>query len=238
MNLSRNGAREVRARLAALASPAKAEGAARFFKTGKRQYAEGDVFLGVTVPQQRAIARAHRALSHPDLSRLLRSEIHEERLTALLILVAQYESGDDARKETCVAFYLAHLPHINNWDLVDSSAAPILGAHLLTRDRAILRRLARSKTLWERRVAIVATHAFLRAGETKDAIAIAEALLGDEHDLIHKAVGWTLRELGKRADLAALRRFLDEHGARMPRTALRYAIERLPLDERKRRLAR
>jgi len=226
-------ARAVRSQLAAVADPARAKSSAGFFKTGAGQYGEGDVFIGVTVPQQRIVAREFRDLPLAEIERLLASKIHEERLTALIILVDSYERGNDDTQAAIYAFYLDHLSQVNNWDLVDSSAAQIVGTHLLDRKRNALRNLARSKSMWERRVAMVATYAFIRRGEHEDAFAIAELLLTDEHDLIHKATGWMLREVGKRASETELRRFLTEHAAHMPRTALRYAIERLPPTERK-----
>jgi len=235
--MSKLSAREVRRQLAAVADAERAKGSARFFKTGAGQYGEGDVFIGVTVPQQRVIARANRALPLDELASLLKSRVHEERLTALLILVDQYERGDDDTQVACHDFYLAHLAWVNNWDLVDSSAAYLVGAHLVGRRRDLLYKLARSKSMWERRVAMVATLAFIQRGEHADAVAIAELLLDDQHDLIHKATGWMLREVGKRVGEAPLRTFLRAHAATMPRTALRYAIERLPAAERKTWLA-
>ncbi|MEO6421095.1 MAG: DNA alkylation repair protein, partial [Polyangiaceae bacterium] len=187
------GLRALRAELKALADPVKAKGVAGFFKSGPGQYGEGDRFLGVTVPSQRRIARKYADLTLDELGTLLGSPLHEERLTSLIILVGQYDRGDAAEKNARFEFYLAHIAGVNNWDLVDSSAAQIVGAHLLTRDRKLLRRLVASDDLWERRVAIVSTYAFIRAGEHADTFAIAELLLGDEHDLIHKAVGWMLR---------------------------------------------
>jgi 3-methyladenine DNA glycosylase AlkD len=187
----------------------------------------------VTVPAQRIVARAHCGLPLPEIEALLASAIHEERLTALLILVDVYAGGDDATKRACFDLYLRNLAWVNNWDLVDASAHLIVGDWLATRDRRLLRKLARSKSLWERRVAMVATFAFIRAGESEDAFAIATLLLGDTHDLMHKAVGWMLREVGKRAGEDTLRGFLKEHADEMPRTALRYAIERFSEAERK-----
>ncbi len=227
------GLRALRAELKGLADPAKAVAVGSFFKSGPGQYGEGDRFLGITVPAQRIVARKYPDLSFVDLETLLGSPVHEERLTALLILTRQYEKGDDARKKALFDFYLVNLAGVNNWDLVDTSAAQIVGAQLLARDRKLLRRLAVSKNLWERRVAIVSTHAFIRAGEFADTFAISEMLLEDEHDLIHKAVGWMLREVGKRVSEDELRRFLKKNGARMPRTALRYAIEHFSDAERK-----
>lgn len=229
----------IRSTLKAIGTPERAAGAQRFFKTGKGEYGEGDVFLGVTVPEQRKIATQFATLTLDELAPSLRSKLHEERLVALLILVRQFTRAkkDPAAQQRIIDFYLAHTAYVNNWDLVDSSAHQLLGEWLRTRDRKILRKLAKSSSLWERRIAMVATYAFIRAGEHEDACAIAELLLGDEHDLIHKAVGWMLREIGKHIDKAPLRAFLDEHAATMPRTALRYAIEHLPVDERKRWLA-
>ena len=226
-------AHQVRQALHAQQDPARALSSARFFKTGKGQYGEGDRFLGLTVPAQRTIARAHRGLPLPEIEALLASAIHEERLTALLILVDAYARGDEEVKRACFDLYLRNLAWVNNWDLVDSSAHLIVGDWLLTRDRRLLRELSGSKILWERRVAMIATLAFIRAGESEDALAIAALLLGDSHDLMHKAVGWMLREVGKRAGEGTLRGFLKEHAGEMPRTALRYAIEHFPEAERK-----
>lgn len=226
-------AKHVREALRALADPARAVSSARFFKTGKGQYGEGDRFLGVTVPAQRGVARAHRGLPLPETEALLASALHEDRLTALLILVDTHERGDDAVKRASFDLYLRNLARVNNWDLVDSSAHLIVGAFLQAGDRRVLRKLARSPTLWERRVAMIATLAFIRAGESKDAFEIATLLLDDEQDLMHKAVGWMLREVGKYVSEDALRGYLKEHAAAMPRTALRYAIERFPAKERK-----
>jgi 3-methyladenine DNA glycosylase AlkD len=228
----------VRADLARAADPGRAKVLAGFFKTGPGQYAEGDVFLGLRVGDQRAVARKYRDLPPGEIERLLHSRIHEERLTALIILVDRYERGDAKAKAACVRLYLANLRWVNNWDLVDSSAHQILGDHLLTRDRRRLLRLARSKVLWERRVAMVATYAFIVAGDAEPTFEIARLLLSDEHDLIHKAAGWMLREVGKRVSEDRLRTFLDEHVTDLPRTALRYAIERFPPGERKAWLAR
>jgi 3-methyladenine DNA glycosylase AlkD len=227
----------VRAALHAAHDPARALSSARFFKTGKGQYGEGDRFLGITVPGQRAIARAHRGLPLPEIEALLASPLHEERLTALVILVDAFERGDEAARRACFDLYCRNLAWVNSWDLVDSSAHLIVGEWLKGRDRKLLRRLARSTILWERRVAMVATLAFIRAGESEDAFQIATLLLGDGEDLMHKAVGWMLREVGKHVSEDALRGYLGEHAGAMPRTALRYAIERFPAEERKTWLA-
>ena len=222
--------------LAALGSPSSAAGAARFFKSGVGEYGEGDKFLGITVPALRNAALRYRALPLPDLALLLASEIHEHRLAALEILVAQYETAADPDRKKIVEFYLANTRGINNWDLVDASAPYILGEHLRTRSRRVLLRLAKSKSIWERRIAIVATLMLIRHGETADTFRIAEKLLSDPHDLIHKAVGWALREAGK-ASQPDLLAFLQQHYASIPRTTLRYAIERFPQPQRKRMLA-
>ena len=209
---------------------------ARFFKCGPGEYGEGDRFIGLTVPAQRRVARQFRDLPLAEVDVLLHSPVHEERLTALFIMVDQFRRHE-ARRGGIVSLYLRRLRRVNNWDLVDSSAPQILGAWLLDKPRGRLDRLARSRNLWERRVAIVATLRFIANGESADAIRIATLLLHDEHDLIHKATGWMLREVGKRASEEALRAFLARHAARMPRTMLRYAIERLPPRERARWLA-
>lgn len=221
---------------AAAADPKRAASSAWFFKTGKGQYGEGDVFIGVNVPTMRKIALRHRDLPHAELRKLLASKFHEHRLAALEILVAQFEKGTPKKQTEVYRFLLAHTARINNWDLVDSSAPYIVGPYLLNRPRAVLRRLAKSKNIWERRIAMVSTFAFIRAGQTEDTFAIAQMLLADTHDLIHKAVGWMLREAGKQRPELLLA-FLEEHYAKVPRTALRYAIERFTPAERKRFLA-
>jgi 3-methyladenine DNA glycosylase AlkD len=234
----RVSASAVRAELARVADPRRATGSARFFKTGPDDYGAGDVFIGVRVPDERAVARKFRDLPLGEIERLLHSRIHEERQTALLILVDRYERSDAKTKAACVRFYVDNLRWVNNWDLVDSTAHQILGDHLLTGDRRRLARLARSRVLWERRVAMVATFAFILAGDPGPTFHIARLLLSDEHDLIHKAAGWMLREVGKRVGERELRAFLEEHATEMPRTALRYAIERFTPGERKAWLAR
>jgi 3-methyladenine DNA glycosylase AlkD len=218
-------------RLRSLADPAVAAILARFFKTGPAQYGEGDRFIGVKVPVIRKVARDFRGLPLPEVECLLHSEIHEERLLALVILVAQFEKADDATRKRIYGLYLANTQHINNWDLVDLSAPQIVGGHLENRSRKPLYRLAKSASLWERRISILATHWFIRHGDFTDTLRIAEKLLKDKEDLIHKAAGWMLREVGKR-DVAVLEGFLVEHCRRMPRTMLRYAIERFPEEKR------
>ncbi|MGE3404230.1 MAG: DNA alkylation repair protein [Vicinamibacterales bacterium] len=229
-------ASSVRTALRHHADTTRARAVARFFKCGPGEYGEGDRFIGVTVPAQRRVARQFRDLPLPEVDALLQSPVHEERLTALLILVDQFRRRE-AQRERIVRLYLRRLRFVNNWDLVDSSAPQILGAWLLDKPRGQLDRLARSKNVWRRRVAMVATLQFIVKGESADAIRIATLLLKDEHDLIHKATGWMLREVGKRAGEDALRAFLRRHAATMPRTMLRYAIERFPPAERARWLA-
>jgi 3-methyladenine DNA glycosylase AlkD len=224
----------VRRELRAQASPARAASALWFFKTGPGEYGEGDRFIGVTVPAQRTIARRFRDLPPKEADALLTSPIHEERLTALFILVDQFNRGDEQMRGQIFRLYQRRLRFINNWDLVDTSAAPIVGGWLENRPRALLDQLARSKHLWSKRVAMIATYHYIYRGEHRDAIRIATILVNDRHDLMHKAVGWMLREVDKRASPQALTTFLDRHAATMPRTMLRYAIERLPATERKR----
>lgn len=220
--------------LRAHASPARARNLERFFKTGPGEYGEGDVFLGLTVPQIRSIARSFGSLSLSNIGVLLESEAHEERLCALLMLVHAFERGDAKTRRSIYRFYIDHAAHINNWDLVDLSAPNIVGAYLLTTkdSGAVLVRLAKSKNLWRRRIAILATFAFIRAGRHVPTFNIARMLLADSHDLIHKAVGWMLREVGKRIGQDVEEEFLKKYYARMPRTMLRYAIERFPKRQR------
>jgi 3-methyladenine DNA glycosylase AlkD len=224
-------AREVQARLRSLANPEHVKTLSWFFKTGPGQYGEGDKFIGLKVPVLRKLAKEYKTLPLGEIERLLHSEIHEERLFALMLLVMQSSKADVVGKKAIHKFYLANTRSINNWDLVDLSAPQIVGAFLADKDRKILYKLARSKSLWQRRIAIVATFAFIRADDFGDTLALAEILLGDREDLLHKATGWMLREVGKR-DLPALEGFLDKHTLAMPRTMLRYAIEKLPEKKR------
>lgn len=199
----------------------------RFFKTGKGQYGEGDIFLGVIVPEQRKIAKKYPAIDFADLQKLLDSKIHEERLTAVLILVQKYlKSEIDLEKDEIYNFYLRNTKNINNWDLVDLSADKIIGSYLEKRDKNILQKLAFSKNIWERRIAIMSTFYFIKQGQSKETLEIARRLLRDEHDLIQKAVGWMLREIGKRCSLKEEEDFLKKYYKQMPRTMLRYAVER------------
>ena len=228
----------LREKLHSLADAARAVGSMRFFKTGPGEYGEGDRFLGVTVPQTRLLVRMGDALDETGLLALLRSDWHEERLLALLIMVRWFEKAgrDDAARKRVVDLYLANTKWVNNWDLVDASAPYILGPWLLERERGILTKLASSRSLWEQRIAVLATFAFIRAGEFADTLRLCKTLLSHRHDLMHKACGWMLREVGKRDD-EVLRAFLDEHAPRMPRTMLRYSIEKLPEPERRRYLS-
>jgi 3-methyladenine DNA glycosylase AlkD len=218
------------------ANKEKAKLLQRFFKTGKGDYGEGDVFLGIVVPIQRKIAKNHINLSSSDLQELLNSKIHEHRLIALLILVDKFKKASEKEKKEIFDFYLKNTKNINNWDLVDLSSHCIVGGYLLDKDRKILHKLANSTHLWEKRIAIISTFAFIREKQFGDSIKIAEILLKDKHDLIHKAVGWMLREIGKK-DAKTLEVFLKKHYRNMPRTMLRYAIEKLPEKVRKSYLA-
>lgn len=224
--------RTVRSALIDIKDPGKAAFFPRFFKAGKGEYAEGDKFLGITVPQMREVAKEFRDLPLPQIEKLLKDPYHEMRLVALMILTMRYAKGDEKQKKQIVAFYLSHLEGVNNWDLVDLSAYKILGDWLLTRDRAVLYKLLKTKQLWKERIAIVSTFAFIRKNDFRDTLKISEMLLGHRHDLLHKAVGWMLREVGKK-DPAVLRAFLKKHSTTLPRTALRYSIERFPEAERK-----
>lgn len=221
----------VRDALLQLANPQKAQLLQRFFRTGKGEYGEGDQFLGITVPVQRQVAKQFKTLPSTEVEKLLASPIHEHRLVALVILQLQFEAADEEMKQGIVDFYLAHTDRINNWDLVDISADKILGTFLLKRSRDVLYQLARSSSLWEKRIAIVATYALIRDHQFEDTVKICALLLADKHDLIHKATGWMLREVGKKNN-APLKQFLDQYAAQMPRTMLRYAIEKYPPNQR------
>lgn len=203
-----------------------------FFKTGKGEYGEGDVFLGLAVPDQRKIAKEFKALPLSDVQKLLKSKIHEERFVALVLLVIRYQSGDENTKKDIFERYLSMSKWINNWDLVDTSAPQIVGDYCWRQnDRQILKNLIKSSDLWERRIGVLATLTFIRQGDVKLTLELAQKLLNDHHDLIHKAVGWMLREAESRAP-KEVRKFLDQHARRMPRTMLRYAIEKFSSPER------
>ncbi|MCC7570405.1 DNA alkylation repair protein [Candidatus Micrarchaeota archaeon] len=204
----------------------------KYFKTGKGEYGEGDIFIGVTVPNQRIIAKKYKDFSLSDVSKLLKSKIHEHRLTALFILVYKFKKSDEKTKKKIYNLYLKHTKYVNNWDLVDSSAHYIVGAYLFDKDRTVLYGLAKSKNLWEKRISIISTYYFISKNDFKDTLKISEFLLHDTHDLIHKAVGWMLREIGKR-NMETEEKFLLKHYKTMPRTMLRYAIEKFPEKKRK-----
>ena len=226
-------AASARKRIRELGDPNDALFLQGYFKTGPGEYGEGDQFLGIRVPVVRRLAKELRDLPLDQIEALLRDRWHEARLLALVLLGDAYERVSPAEREAIFDLYLRNTKWINNWDLVDSSAGRVVGAHLATRPRKLLDRLARSSNLWERRIAIIATQHFIRNGEFDDTNRLAEVLLHDSHDLIHKAVGWMLREVGNR-DRATLEAFLDTHAREMPRTMLRYAIEKLPPADRRR----
>ena len=213
----------------------KAKALQRFFKTAPGEYAEGDIFAGINVPVLRVLAKKYQRLPFNETLKLLRSCVHEERLLALLIFILKYREADLRTKEKIYKIYLKNTKYINNWDLVDVTAKYIVGDYLYDKDRKMLYQLARSDSLWERRIAILSTFHFIEKGDNKDTLFIARALISDEHDLIHKAVGWMLREVGKR-NIRAEEEFLDKYHSRMPRTMLRYAIERFPENKRLRYL--
>ena len=226
---------EIKESLQKLADKNTAEVLQRFFKTGAGEYGEGDVFIGIKVPPLRKLAAEFQDTPLKSLRRLLKSQIHEERTLALMILVRQFARADENVRERIYDFYVAHTSFINNWDLVDGSAPYIVGPFLWKRDRSPLYVLAKSTSLWERRIAILSTFYFIRQNDFVDALKISELLLADEHDLIHKAVGWMLREIGKR-DREVEESFLKTRCRTMPRTMLRYAIERFPESHRRRYL--
>ncbi len=207
----------------------------RFFKTKKGEYGEGDVFIGVTVPKSRLVAKRYSDLSFSDIAKLLKSKIHEERLVALLTLVNQFKKADEKGRKAIYNLYLKNTKYINNWDLVDLTASKIVGEYLSDKNKEVLYKLARSNSLWERRIAIIATGCFISKGKFDQTLKISEILLNDNHDLIHKAVGWILREVGKR-NQEIEEEFLKKYYKKMPRTMLRYAIEKFPDKKRKKYL--
>jgi 3-methyladenine DNA glycosylase AlkD len=217
------------------ANPEKAAFFPRFFKAGPGEYAEGDMFLGVTVPVQRTIAKKYRDLPLHESEKLITSKWHEERLTGLFILVSQFQKGSVETQKEIYEFYMSHTQNVNNWDLVDSSAAYIVGPWLEDKPdkMKILQKRAQSKLLWDRRIAMLATFYYIQKGKADETLVIAGLLIDDKHDLIQKAVGWMLREIGKRVDAQLLKSFLDKHAGTMPRTTLRYAIEHFSPDVRK-----
>ena len=228
---------DVKAVLSRYADKERAKTLQRFFKTGKGQYAEGDVFIGVTVPVMRKIAKKYLELELDIVVVLLKSPIHEERLLSLLILVLKFQKGDLISKKKIYSLYLKNTKYINNWDLVDLTAKQIVGSFLFDKDRKPLYKLAKSNNLWDRRIAILSTFYFIGKNDFTDTLKLSEILLTDNHDLIHKAVGWMLREIGKR-NLTVEREFLAKYSKIMPRTMLRYAIEKFPEQKRKQWLER
>lgn len=226
------GHQNILSKLQRLKNPKKAKLLGRFFKCGRGEYGAGDKFLGITVLEQRKIVKKYyQDIELRELEKLLKSEFHEARLTALLILVEKFIKGNEKVKNQIYKIYLKNTKYINNWDLVDLSAPRIIGGYLLDKDRKILYKLARSKNLWEKRISVLATFMFIRECDFKDALKIAEVLLNDKHDLIHKAVGWMLREVGNR-NLKTEEKFLQKYYKTMPRTMLRYAIEKFPEKKR------
>ena len=225
-------AKEIRKNLRELSDSAIAEQAQRFFKTGKGEYGEGDKFLGIRVPIIRKLVGKYLGVSIDEILLLLRSSFHEERLFALLMLVQMFSRGSDKEKKEIYELYLGNTKYINNWDLVDSSASYIVGEYLEDRDKQPIYDMARSEDLWERRISIMSTFHMIKCNDLNDALEISEILKNDREDLIHKAVGWMLREIGKR-NLSVEKAFLKKHYKEMPRTMLRYAIEKFPEKERK-----
>jgi 3-methyladenine DNA glycosylase AlkD len=220
--------------LRGISTPAKAGTSARFFKSGPGEYAEGDKFLGVTVPEQRKVAKRFRELPLPEIEKLIVSAWHEERLCGLIILVDRFVRGDEATKRAVYNFYSSHTKFVNNWDLVDSSAEFIVGPWLENKPEQmkVLRGLARSDLLWDKRIALLATFHYIKQGRADEALTICEMLLRDPHDLIQKADGWMLKEIGKRVSMDMLKQFLDTHATTMLRTTLRYALEHFPAGSR------
>ena len=225
-------AKEIQQELEMYIDPVKKEYLPKFFKTGKGQYGEGDKFLGIVVPNVRLVAKRHREESFETVKELMRSEYHECRLCGLLILVERFKKSDEKDRKEIYEFYLSQTERINNWDLVDLSASYIVGEYLKDKSREPLYRLAESELLWEQRIAVVSTYAFIKNSDFTDIYALAKKLLTHEHDLMRKAIGWMLREAGKRnKDLLVA--FLEKYCLAMPRTMLRYAIEKFPEEERK-----
>jgi 3-methyladenine DNA glycosylase AlkD len=226
------GMKEIQKELALAGNKETADILQRFFKTGKGEYGEGDVFRGIKVPIIRKLSKKYNDIFLSEVVKLLHSSFHEDRLLALLILVEKYRKGNEALKEKIFKLYLANAKYVNNWDLVDLSAEHIIGVHLFEKDKRLLTTLAKSNILWERRIAVLSSFHFIKNGKFSETLTVAKILLKDKEDLIHKAVGWMLREIGKR-DLFIEEKFLRKHYKEMPRTMLRYAIERFPENKRK-----
>lgn len=224
--------KEIQHTLESYSTPEKKEFLPYFFKTGKGQYGEGDKFLGVVVPDTRRVARQYKNINFKDVSELFKSEYHECRLCALLILIEKFKKSDEKGKKEIVDFYLANTRYINNWDLVDLSCKDIIGEYLVGKERSVLYKLAESELLWDQRIAIISTFAFIRKGDLEDIFRLSEKLIDHTHDLMHKAIGWMLREAGKK-DKGRLCGFLDKYHKTMPRTMLRYSIEKFSPEERK-----
>ncbi len=219
-----------------LSSKERATRSQSFFKTGKGEYGFGDIFIGLTVPEMKLVAKKYKEIDFVEVQKLLDSKIHEERFIGLTILDLKFEKANEILRKKIVSMYLKNTKNVNNWDLVDTSASYILGRYLLDKKRDVLYKFSKSKNLWERRIAIVATYEFIRNKQYSDTLSISKVLLGDKKDLIHKAVGWMLREVGKK-DEAILKKFLIENIKELPRTTLRYAIERFAEPERKKFLS-
>jgi 3-methyladenine DNA glycosylase AlkD len=229
MNITAKDAQQA---LRKVARPERVASTEQFFKAYPGGYSEGDKFLCCSVPATRLVAKDFYGMPLSELSKLISSEWHDDRLLALIILVHQYRKGSEAERQAIYDFCIKHMAHVNNWDLVDTSAGDIVGGYLLDRPRDVLEKLARSDNLWVRRVSMISTFQFLKNGDPTTTIVIAEILLHDKHDLIQKAVGWMLREMGKRVDRAILLEFLDQHAHEMPRTMLSYSVEHLPPGQR------
>jgi len=225
----------IQKKLKELGNEEKAKKHQRFFKTGPGEYGEGDVFIGVTVPELRKLAKEYKTIGPNEIKQLLQSPIHEERLLSLFVLIHRYSRGDEPEKKRIYELYLKNTKFINNWDLVDSSAGHIVGAFLLNKNKQPLYDLVKSDNLWERRISIISTFYFIKHNQFTETLKISKLLLSDRQDLIHKAVGWMLREVGKR-DISPEEKFLKNHYKNMPRTMLRYAIEKFPEPERQRYL--
>ena len=225
----------IKKKLREIGSEERAKLSQRFFKTGPGEYGEGDVFIGVTVPELRKLSKECKTINRNEIRKLLQSPIHEERLLSLFLLIHRYSKGDEPEKKRIYEFYFKNTKFINNWDLVDSSAGQIVGAFLLEKSKKPLFDLVKSDNLWERRISIISTFCFIKRNHFSEVLKISEILLSDREDLIHKAVGWMLREVGKR-DMSVEENFLKAHYKNMPRTMLRYAIEKFPQTKRKRYL--
>lgn len=219
-----------------LKDPVRTKHSQRFFKTGKGEYGEGDVFVGLTTPESRKLVFKYKDLPYQEIKKALKGKFHEERLIGLLLLVLRYQKGSEADKRTAYEIYINNTKYINNWDLVDVTAEKIIGPYLEEKDKSLLYKFAKSKNLWERRIAIMSTFHYIKQGDSSETLKIAEILLHDKEDLIHKAVGWMLREVGKRCGEEVEEKFLKQHYQTIPRTMLRYAIERFPEKKRKKYL--